>query len=306
MLMKDVSVVCPIHGDGRYLAETLNSIKSQNFLGKMEVVIVLDRCSEEVLTTINELISSIDLKVVTSTTPGLVAALNLGLQVATGKYVARIDADDLMTPERITRQFSIMEENQNLTVLGSSVLEIDEHGLVIGRRDYPVESTIMYQALSKQCTIAHPSVMFRKDAILKLGGYRSFFENAEDYDLWLRVRDHGAVLSTLEPLTQYRIHPGQVSSMYLKKCVFASYSARLNNLLEKRGLENLIVRYGTFENWVGSRAGKILSTYLSTRLLISKQIKDFEDGEMDSNPIPKLIVGKILSNAKKWKKRIRR
>jgi glycosyltransferase involved in cell wall biosynthesis len=301
--IKDVSIVCPIHGEGRYFQQTLDSIKNQEFAGSLEVVLVLDRCSEEVMAVINSFRSSIDLKVVTSTTPGLVAALNLGLQTANGRYIARIDSDDLMTPERITEQFTYMEANQSVTVLGSSIVEINESGSVIGRREYPIDSRVMHQALSKQCTIAHPSVMFRKDAILRLGGYRSFFENAEDYDLWLRVRDQGIILSTSQRLTLYRIHSDQVSRRNLKKGVFASYSARLNSILERKGLGSLILRYGTFENWGNSRVGKSFSMYLSLRLWISNKIKNFQDGELDHHPVQKLVIGKILLRAKNWKNR---
>ncbi len=301
MVVKDVSVVCPVHGEGRYLRQTLDSINSQNFVGSLEIVLVLDRCSEEVLAIIDNFSSSFEIKVVTSSTPGLVAALNLGLEAACGRYIARIDADDLMTPERITEQFSYMEANKSVTVLGSNVTEINEYGSVIGNREYPADPKLMHQALSKQCTIAHPSVMFRKDAILELGGYRSFFENAEDYDLWLRVRVGGTIVSTPQPLTQYRIHPDQISSKHLEKCVFASYSVRLNSILEKKKSKGLIARYGTSENWGNSRLGKCLLMYLSFRLSISYKIKSFEDGELDSSSFQKFFIGKILLRAKRWK-----
>jgi glycosyltransferase involved in cell wall biosynthesis len=299
----DVSVVCPIHGSGKYLYRTLDSIKRQSFKGSMEVILVLDRCSEEILTIIDSFRSEIVIKIYESKNPGLVSALNMGLQMATGKYVARIDSDDLMAPSRIERQLEFLEANQQITVLGSSVTEINEHGVVIGKREYPTESIEMYNSLSKQCTIAHPSVMFKRDEILNLGGYRPFFENAEDYDLWLRVRERGAITSTFESLTFYRIHPGQISTLQLEQRVFGSYSARINCILEKKGMKNLISRYGTFERWGNSRVGKFLLQYVSFRLLITRKIQNFENGNLEVKWLEKLVIGKVLLPFKRWKKR---
>jgi glycosyltransferase involved in cell wall biosynthesis len=299
----DVSIICPIHGHGEFLHQTLDSIKAQSFGGDMEVILILDRCSGDVLTIINNFQNLLDIKAITSTIPGLVPALNLGLKYAGGKYVARIDSDDLMVPSRIEKQFAFLETEQQIIVLGSSVVEINEHGNKIGLREYPVDADEMNISLSKQCTIAHPSVMFRRDNIIKLGGYRSFFENAEDYDLWLRVRDHGLILSTLEPLTFYRIHSGQISTLQLKQRVFGSYSARINNFLEKRKKRNLISRYGTFEKWNNSLLGGFILKYVSFRLMISESMEKFENGGLEGRWLEKLLIGKVLIPIKNWKKR---
>jgi glycosyltransferase involved in cell wall biosynthesis len=298
----EVSIVCPIHGDGKYLFQTLDSIKSQTFSGGLEVVLILDRCTSEVSVTIEKFQDSLDIKVVTSKIPGLVAALNSGLEFAIGKYVARIDSDDVMAPSRIEKQFAFLEANQQITVLGSGITEINERGTIIGRRQYPIDSVEMYNSLSKQCTIAHPSVMFRRDEILNLGGYRSFFENAEDYDLWLRVRDHGSIVSTSESLTFYRVHPGQISSLKLKQGVFGSYSVRINNFLERKRVSNLISRYETFEQWGNSFAGKVLLKYVSFRLLVTKEIQKFENSELEDEWLKKVVIGKVFLPVKNWKK----
>lgn len=298
----EVSIVCPIHGDGKYLFQTLDSIKSQTFSGSLEVVLILDRCSSEVTSTIEKFQDSLNIKVVSSKTPGLVEALNTGLQIATGKYVARIDSDDVMESRRIEKQFGFLQANQQTIVLGSSVIEINEHGVVIGKREYPLDSVEMYNSLSQQCTIAHPSVMFRRDEILNLGGYRPFFENAEDYDLWLRVRELGAITSTLESLTFYRIHPGQISTLQLKQRIFGSYSARINSILERKGMRNLISRYETFEKWGNSAVGKFLLQYVSFRLLVTKEIQSFENGNLEDKWLEKLVIGKVFLPIKNWKK----
>lgn len=299
----EVSIVCPIHGDGKYLVQTLDSIKNQTFRNSLEVILILDRCTSEVSATIAKYQDSLNIKMVNSKFAGLVEALNTGLQLSTGKYVARIDSDDVMEPTRIEKQFDFLQANYQTTVLGSSVIEINEHGTVIGKREYPLDSVEMYNSLSQQCTVAHPSVMFRRDAILELGGYRPFFENAEDYDLWLRVREHGVITSTFEPLTFYRIHPGQISTLQLEQRIFGSYSARINNMLERKGSRNLISRYKTFEKWGNSPVGNFLLQYVSFRLLVTQKIQCFENGNLDGKWIEKLVIGKVFLPVKNWKKR---
>jgi glycosyltransferase involved in cell wall biosynthesis len=67
----EVSIVCPIHGDGKYLFNTLDSIKSQSFRGSFEVILILDRCSNEVTATIAKFRDSLNIKVISSNNPGL-------------------------------------------------------------------------------------------------------------------------------------------------------------------------------------------------------------------------------------------
>jgi GT2 family glycosyltransferase len=144
--------------------------------------------------------------------------------------------------------------------------------------------------------------MFKRNDILKLGGYRTFFENAEDYDLWLRVRDSGSVVSVLEPLTFYRVHPGQISTVQMKQRVFGSYSARLNNFLEKKNMGNLISRYGSFEKWNSSFEGRIILRYVSFRLMASREIKKFEKGEFEGSRLENFIIGKVFLSLKSWRR----
>ena len=297
----DVSIICPIHGDGRHLHQTLESIKAQNFTGTMELIIILDRCSENVPAKIREFSRLLDIKVVHSKNPGLVAALNLGLQNATGKYVARIDADDMMMPTRIEKQFNFMESNYDVDVLGSSVIEINEYGVQIGLRCYPEKPLVMHASLAKQCTIAHPSVMFRLNSILAIGSYRPFFEHAEDYDLWLRARECGLILSNNEPLTYYRIHPGQISTIQHRQRVFGSYSVRINSLLERRKLRNLIDRYETFDRWAKSIIGRVLYKYVALRIYLAEKMKNQEENEFRNNRFDRFLFGMIFARIKKFK-----
>jgi hypothetical protein len=91
--------------------------------------------------------------------------------------------------------------------------------------------------------------------------------------------------------------------LQLKQRMFGSYSARINNFLERKKLKNLISSYGTFEKWEDSGVSKILVKYLNFRLFISRKIRNFEGGNIDIKPIEKLVIVKVLIPFKHWKKR---
>ena len=298
----DVSILIPIHGEGKYLRDTLESIASQTFIGKFETIAVIDRCTDNVRKILKSFESRFEIKIVESKSPGLVAALNRGLSVAQGSFIARIDADDLMLSSRIQHQFDFLKNNNDVVVLGTEVIEIDQFGKSIGLRKYPTSEASMKIALQKQCTVAHPSTMFRRDKILKIGGYRAFFEHAEDYDLWLRVIRCGGIVSLDFPLTKYRIHPEQISNSQQKIRVFGSYSVRINSFLERHGHRDLIDKYANFQSWQESFLGKILMTYLTFRLWLSKKISESTKNN-DLSFIDKIVFSFMLNKLKTLKSR---
>jgi glycosyltransferase involved in cell wall biosynthesis len=266
----DVSIILPIHGKGEYLFETLNSILNQDFEGTFESILVLDRCEEPVFVIIEEFKTSLKPIVLISHNPGLVNALNLGVEAARGTFIARIDADDIMMNDRLTKQYEFMNENNSVVVLGSSVIEIDHLGKILGVRRYPTTSALTKKGLKKQCLIAHPSTMIRRKELVEIGMYRKFFEFAEDYDLWLRLIKIGEVSNLEKPLTKYRVHSNQITSIHLKSGIYVSYSARISYFLTiflKRDLPDI---FGNFEEWKNSQFGLILEKYIDFRLYLSR------------------------------------
>lgn len=296
----DISIVLPIHGNGNFLPDTLKSIQSQTFKGTSESILILDRCTENVVSVISSFKLIPNMQVVHSDRPGLVSALNSGLKIASGKYIARIDSDDLMLPDRLQLQFEYLELNTDVIVLGTDVIEINEKGEEIGSRSYPKTAEGMRKALNYQCTIAHPSTLFRRQSILELGGYRPFFEHAEDYDLWVRAKRHGKIISLASAQTLYRVHPEQISNSQHKIRVFGSYTVRLNSILERFHKDNLIKRFGTFENWEKSHFGMLIMKYVTFRLSVNRRIADSINNSKNGVN-EKSLLNLILRGLKKLK-----
>ena len=122
-----------------------------------------------------------------STLYGLTHSLNLGLEYASGKYIARMDADDISDPYRLVTQYNYLENNPETSVCGSNYSKIDESGNLIGHAVLPENDAQIKRALFFKNPICHPSVMYRRDLVLSVGGYLGGL-HAEDYDLWTRLR----------------------------------------------------------------------------------------------------------------------
>lgn len=121
----------------------------------------------------------------------LVFSLSLGMHLARGEFVARMDSDDLSTPDRLTRQVEFMRVHPEVAVLGTAYTFIDAHGVATKTVQPPTQDADIRRAMPWRNPICHPSVMFRRKAVLEVGGYLGGL-HAEDYDLWLRLAAHPA------------------------------------------------------------------------------------------------------------------
>jgi glycosyltransferase involved in cell wall biosynthesis len=126
------------------------------------------------------------LRVLTTPVRGLISSLNLGLHACQAPLVARMDADDVALPHRFELQMAWMQLHPETAILGTCYNRIDAHGRVTQAVRLPAEDAQIRRALLWGNPLCHPSVMYRRQAILDLGGYHGGL-HAEDYDLWLRA-----------------------------------------------------------------------------------------------------------------------
>lgn len=197
-----VSVLLPVRNALTTLDACLDSVRSQT-LTSFEVIAVDDHStdgSRRRLTAIAR--HDPRFRVFRTTRPGLVPALNLGLSHATSSLIARMDADDLMHPRRLELQWRCMHKHPEIAVLGSRVRAFSAQELSGGFREYLrwlngcISPGSIAGDIYLESPLAHPSVMFRKDMVLDLGGYlEGLFP--EDYELWLRLHHQGAILAKL-------------------------------------------------------------------------------------------------------------
>lgn len=113
-------------------------------------------------------------------------SLNLGLHMARSSLIARMDADDVADRQRLEKQVEYMLSHPDVAVLGSNYRLIDQEGNVFSCSQLPLSNKAIRASLRYKNPLCHPAVIFRRDVIRKVGGYMGG-QNAEDYDLWLRI-----------------------------------------------------------------------------------------------------------------------
>ncbi|MFM2422842.1 MAG: hypothetical protein RL291_1372 [Pseudomonadota bacterium] len=207
-----VSCVIPVRNGARTIGETIGSVQMQGF--KDWELIVVDNGSTDDTRAIVTALAQQDprIRLETEPTPGIVPALTRGIDVAHADLIARLDADDMMQPDRLALQLATFAAEPQLVLVASRYELWDEAS---GERRIEGEALAgqaLEQRLKETNVIAHPSVMMRRSAYLDAGGYRAQFVPAEDLDLWLRLARIGPMKVLAEPLLVYRLHPGQVTA----------------------------------------------------------------------------------------------
>jgi glycosyltransferase involved in cell wall biosynthesis len=228
-----VSVLMPIHGEAPHLEKALESIRNQESV-ETELVVVLDRPTPSLKRETELLLANLKKKkLLVSPGSGISEALNFGIEHCLGKYVARIDSDDEMTNERLTKQKLFLDNNPEISCVGTQIIKISENNVIIGKSHYPSNPFLLSRILRIRNCVAHPSVMYRRDEVQKIGGYRSVFDGAEDYDLWIRLTREGSIANLNEHLTKYRIWNGQETKKYIGEKNTRAYRVQLFAELEE-------------------------------------------------------------------------
>jgi glycosyltransferase involved in cell wall biosynthesis len=223
-----VSVVLPVYNSEPYLVEALDSILRQTF-DDFELIAVYDASIDNSRSRLEDAARrDARVSVVDGPGRGLVDALNLGLARARGEFIARMDADDVSQSMRFARQVEYLRANPQIAVVGSAITLIDAVGKVMREIEYPLTPVEVARFLIETgSALAHPAVMARRDAMLSVGGYRSLFQHAEDYDLWLRLAERHSLANLPERLLRYRHHDTKGSLRHAAAQQLATHVARL-------------------------------------------------------------------------------
>jgi glycosyltransferase involved in cell wall biosynthesis len=195
-----------------WIEEAINSIVSQTFKN-FEFIIIDDGSTDESLCVI-EKFCKIDKRIILikKEHTGLANSLNVGIDAAKGKWIARIDADDTCEPNRLEKQFNFISNKEELVFIGTNCAEVDvesNHKKVVR---YPVSEDLLLKYLQTARKFPpHSSAFFLKSAAISVGCYRSRFKRAQDRDLWLRISRVGRIACLNETLVTIRRHNKQIS-----------------------------------------------------------------------------------------------
>jgi len=224
-----VSVLMPVRNGGRYVEEAIQSILRQTF-HDFEFIIIDDGSTDETGAFI-ERFRLIDSRVRVHSQPGqgLVAALNRGLSLARGRYIARMDADDVSLPDRLAVQVAFMESHPAVGICGTWIETFGSPQSDVRR--YPSDGERISAWLLFESVLAHPSVMIRNEVLAQHGlSYDAAVPHAEDYDLWVRAARHTGLANIPEVLVRYRLHPQQVVNAHEAAKIASAQRIRIAQL----------------------------------------------------------------------------
>lgn len=217
-----VSVILPIYKDDGFFDEALNSILVQTHKN-IEVLVIANNSDDSLWEKIVEYAQQdLRIKPFRLELGGLANALNYGIERSRGEYIARMDADDICVKDRIEKQLEFMLKNIDIDILGTQIQYIDMNSNFTekGRTLVPENHEKIVQFLKKRCPFWHPTVMFKRKSIIKIGGYKYGFYG-EDYELWIRAYLAGLKFHNLpEVLLNYRTHLNQMSSAKAKDSIY--------------------------------------------------------------------------------------
>ncbi len=221
-----VSIIIPCY-NSEYLKECLHSILNQSYTN-FEIIIVDDgvnNCCE-----IAEQMNDHRLKVIQNQhNRGIVYSLNKGISSAKGKYIVRIDADDRMLPERLTKQVAYLETHPNCGVVGGCHLVINANGYPVCLVAYPETDNEIKLSRFFMNPISHPTVTMRH-SLFEINKYEEKYPYCEDYDLWMRLAKQCEMHNLPDCVTEYRIHRTSCSASNTKEQKENSLKIVLNEL----------------------------------------------------------------------------
>lgn len=234
-----VSVVMAVYNRAGLVGECLESILAQTF--QDFEVIVVDDCSEDNTLDILQSFAERDKRIRVFSNPRhrFIETLNIGMSMAKGEYIARIDSDDVMLPERLEKQVELFERDASVTVCCSwfnlfGTNQSKQEGMS-GRVIRPYHRFLLGNFL------ANPTSMIRRSFLEKNQlHYHEDYIFSEDYKLWTEIaRLGGGFFVIPEYLVKYRVHEGQLSFRHRTIQAKSAFKARtdvLNNLVEKHCL----------------------------------------------------------------------
>lgn len=254
--MPKVSVIIPVYNGEKTIRETVESVLNQT-LSDFELIIIDDGSTDSTLDVLSTIKDS-RLKVVSYSNAGVSASRNRGIELASGEYIAFLDADDFWTPDKLEFQVKALAANPQASVVYSWADCIDEANQLLGiDHHFTVNGNILTRLLVSNCIAGSASsVLARREVFVEVGNFDETLTHAEDWDMWLRLAARYEFVVVPIPQILYRITDTSASSDFIKQ---EAGSSQVIERAFKRVSESL--------QHLKSHAYANLYLYLATRIL---------------------------------------
>lgn len=205
-----VSVIMPVYNASLYLREAIDSVLSQTFKD-YELIIINDGSTDNSGEIINDYKKNNPSRIIVLRNKVALgcageAATNQAIKIARGKYIAKMDADDVSDKNRLKKEVEYLEKHENIFLIGSQAKIIDGHNNIIGVRNVPLSHNNIWKEFYLRSCVIHPSVMFRRESIRE-DFYNLKFKHFNDYYTFFNLMSCGKKFANLpDYLVKYRIH----------------------------------------------------------------------------------------------------
>lgn len=195
-----------VYNSEKYLEKAIDSILNQTYTN-LEFIIIDDSSTDKSLEIITSYYDQRIVLVQNEVNLGLTKSLNKGIRLATGKYIARMDSDDISLPLRLEKQVLFMQQHPDIDICGTWYTTFEEHKYL---QKLPLTHEQIKSDLLFYTPIAHPTILMKKN-IFKKHQYPENFLNAQDYALWIELINEYKFSNLPESLLMYRTHLKQAS-----------------------------------------------------------------------------------------------
>ena len=280
MLSPQISVVLPVYNGEKHLHQAIESVLKQTFKD-FEFIIINDGSTDNSINIIESFKDSRIRLIINNKNLKLIHTLNAGFKLAKGKYIARMDSDDIAHKKRFEKQIEFLEKNPDISVLGTGFEVIDnpDKKILYEKNNIDIKWKQLYE-----CHILHPSVMLRRSTFIENNYFfDKNYEHCEDYELWTRVSKKHQLANLKENLMYYREWEDNIShkhkntqeknSIIVRKNIFKWIGADLNEL------EINLFRELSYQNY--SSKINIVKDLLEKIYLANKKSKYFPERYMD-------------------------
>lgn len=212
------SVLMPVFNEERYLSRAIDSVLQQSF-ADLELVLIDDGSADGSGDIIREYARR-DRRVVAGFREhrGVAEARNEGAELAAGRFIASLDADDVAEPTRLALQHAYLERHRDCIAVGGQILFTDRDGWPLYRSEFPADHAAIDEAhlSGVGCVLSQGTSAISRDAIIRVGGFRPQFQVAEDLDLFLRLAEIGTLANLTEPVIRCRLHRDSLTQRHLE------------------------------------------------------------------------------------------
>lgn len=204
-----ISIIMPVYNAERYLKESLDSILSQTYRN-WELIAIEDASTDASLSVLDSYAKK-DPRIViykNIKNVGVGVSLDKGISLASGDFIARMDADDIAYPERLEKQLKFLQTHPNVVGVGGQVKLIDQRGAYIGEKIFPTTPKGTYEMLYTAVPIQHPTLMVNKSLLPETFTWYDGWKKAQDLYLFFKLVNYGDLANLDDFVLDYRYYTG--------------------------------------------------------------------------------------------------